>query len=350
MEHLLELNRQHLQNFTENVKECVAVNITRLIQARKDDQDDNKNQNKIKDQCAHIERCDGLVTEDIREWIRNVNLAVKNTEGIPHNVRRISRKTTTGALYRAIERWCLAQENDAQITWDNVRKYVQDSFLGANEDERLRLELSKIKQGADGILMYNRKFRELADAAYGEQRQDEAERTVRRHYLTSLNDRDLAKKAILECDATTLEGLITYVDKIAMGMELYNTMFEGEEPMDCSVVGKEKGATAKPEKSDVEKRLERQNTKIAKLQAQVESMSVRGPLPSRPGKRIVCFQCGREEHMQRECRNRPIQRPGWRVPSSSRPQAQGLGQGNPRPGPRQGPLPPVGHGRSQPLN
>ena len=80
-------------------------------------------------------------------------------------------------------------------------------FLGTNEDERLRLELSKIKQGADGILMYNRKFCELADAAYGEQRQEEVERTIRCHYKTSLNDCDLAKKAILECDATTFVSL-----------------------------------------------------------------------------------------------------------------------------------------------
>ena len=234
MEAVLELNRQHLQHMTDTVAAAVTTNVERLITVKEEDNTRNRNQGKIQDQCAHIERCDGLITEDIREWIRNVQLAVQNTQTIPHNVRRITRKTTTGQLYRAIERWCIGK-SDAEITWANLSHYVQDAFLGSNEAERLRLDLAKVKQGADSILMFNRKYRELADAA--------------------LKDRELAKKVIMENKTATLTETINFVDKMAMGLELFNTMFE-EEPMDCSMVDKEKTAT---DKSDLEKKLEKQN-------------------------------------------------------------------------------------------
>lgn len=56
MEAILELNRQHLANFTDSVKESVAVNVTRLINARREDKNDGKNQNQVKEQCAHAYR------------------------------------------------------------------------------------------------------------------------------------------------------------------------------------------------------------------------------------------------------------------------------------------------------
>ena len=212
MEAVLDLNRQHLQHMTDTVAAAVTTNVERLIAAKEEDSTRNRNQGKIQDQCAHIERCDGLIMEDIREWIRKVQLAVQNTQTIPHNVRRIARKTTTEQLYRAIERWCIGKP-DVEITWVNLSHYVQDAFLGSNEAERLRLDLAK---GADSILMFNRKYRELADAAYGENRGNDAERTVIRHYLTALKDRELAKKVIMENKTATLTETINFVDRMAM--------------------------------------------------------------------------------------------------------------------------------------
>ena len=93
--------------------------------------------------------------------------------------------------------------------------------------------------------MFNRKYRELADAA--------------------LKDRELAKKVIMENKTATLTETINFVDKMAMGLELFNTMFE-EEPMDCSMVDKEKTAT---DKSDLEKKLEKQNKLVITTQYDV---------------------------------------------------------------------------------
>ena len=90
--------------------------------------------------------------------------AVQATAGVPNNVHRIARKTTRGQLYRAIEQrfWITPG-----ISWAVLKAYVSDAFLGTNEQERLRLEMTKQKQGTDGILMFNRKFSALAEIEYG---------------------------------------------------------------------------------------------------------------------------------------------------------------------------------------
>lgn len=309
---LYTITAEHLRGITDSVTASITANVGALIADNHRNREISKNQERIKEQCSHIEKCDGLATEDIREWLRNTGIAVKNTDGIVNNIHRITRKTTSGQLYRTIERW-FQTKGDAAITWDELRKYLQDSFLGSNEEERLRLELSKVKQGTDGILMFNRKFRELADSAYGAIRTNEVEKTIIRNYLMALRDKDLAKRVIIESEAKTLEAAVTYVDKVAMGMEMFETIFQFDEPMDCSAVEVSKKTD---NSSELQKKVERQNTKIAKLEAQLEMLKVSGKSRSQPrngGPR--CYNCGREGHVRRDCRQ-------MQAPHQARPSQQ----------------------------
>ena len=158
------LTAQNLGDISKSITDTIKGSVNRLVQEQREGQQRSTNQGKIKEQCENITKCDGLVTEEIREWLKSVDLAVRNTNTIDNNVRRITRKTTGGQLYRSIEAKFQA---NAATTWMQLKTYVSDAFLGTNEGERLRLELSKVRQGPDSVLMFNRKFREMADTAYG---------------------------------------------------------------------------------------------------------------------------------------------------------------------------------------
>ena len=131
---------QNIGDITKAVTENISLNVGLLIEETKRGKEVSQNQGRIKDQCENIVRCDGQITEEIREWLKSADLAVRNTIDIPNNVQRITRKTTAGQLYRSIE----GQFRDnTGLSWTRLKTYVSDAFLGTNEGERLRLELSK---------------------------------------------------------------------------------------------------------------------------------------------------------------------------------------------------------------
>ena len=112
--------------------------------------------------------------------------------------------------------------------------------------------------------MFNRKFREMAETVYGVALRDqEVEQILIRHYI---NDKELPRKILTESNLRSIENMLEYADKFATGIELYQTMFPREEPMDISVVN-----PPVPERTnkDLKRQIKRQNTKIAKQEAQV---------------------------------------------------------------------------------
>ena len=278
------------------------------------------NANRIKEVASAIERCDGVHAVDVREWLQAMSLATDQTRTIPNNVHRLARKTTNGALYRHIEEWITTYTiNGQQVTWAALRAFVTNRFLGQNELERLRLELAKMKQGSDNVLLFNRKFAEAAAVAYAEPREAETERLVMRYYATALTDQGLAKRIIIESGANSLQDAQSFADKMAAGEELYNSLI-GHEPMDCSVVS---------EKVNHDKVIEQQNTKIAKLEAQIKQLTTQkrtAPPPQpqgQPQRQVKCFNCMKLGHYARDCRMPPRERgPSVHQPQG-RPQHQG---------------------------
>ena len=296
VEQLHTITTENLRHVSADITTNITENVQRLLDETKRGRIAGTNQNRIKEQCENVNKCDGLLTEEIREWLKSADLAVKNTIDIDNNVHRITRKTTTGQLFRSIEARFRATP---LITWDQLKSYVSDAFLGTNEVERLRLEISKIKQGADSILMFNRKFREMAETVYGvEPRATEVERILIRHYVMAVNDKELARKIVTDSGLRSIENVLAYADKFATGIELFETMFPSEEPMDVSVVNPPIQDRKNKDLEDMKRVIERQNTKIAKLEAQLQQGRATSSKKPTEG---ACYWCGRQGHFRSDC-------------------------------------------------
>jgi len=225
---------------TEHLSQTITANIRDLRHDSAQQRLTQTNVSAISEQCQAVPKCDGLNNEDLREWIRNVDIAIENTANIPHNVERITRKTTAGVLYRTLEKWKRAIPVSTPPTlpeWPSMRKHVIADFLGANEEDRLRAELSKTKQGPETILSFNRQFREKADMAYGlEPRDANHELLLVRAYVSALTDTNLARKVVSKTNMVSLKVAMAYTDRKAADTELFFSLRPGEEMMDCSAV------------------------------------------------------------------------------------------------------------------
>ena len=267
--------------------------------------------------AGHIEKCDGLSELATREWMKGMQIAQQMTDNINDNVMRLVNRTTTGGMYRNLQNWMIGKV----VTWANLSQYVRNHYLGSNEDERLKIELSKYRQANTPIMVHNRKFKELAFDAYpcdsqdGRTRLAATEKILVQCYIRSLTDKQLAQRILIENQTESLNTAIDYVDRLSANMELFSVIID--EPMDCSAIAN------KPTEEEKYKLLsERQNTKIAKLEAQVADMRKSQQSNGRQNgfqrqngagsgngnnyrKPFVCYNCGKPGHMSRECRSPP---------------------------------------------
>jgi len=319
---------------TEHLSQTITTNIRDLRQDSAAQRITQSNISAVTEQCQAVPKCDGLNSEDLREWIRNVDIAIENTTTVPHNVERITRKTTTGVLYRTLEKWKRAIPVSIPPTlpdWPSMRKHVIANFLGANEEDRLRAELSRTKQGPETILSFNRQFREKADMAYGlEPRDANHELLLVRAYVSALTDTNLARKVVSKTNMANLKEAMAYTDRKEATTELFFSLRPGEEMMDCSAVAPtpKTGLHAKTHEELVTL-VGTLNKKVSTLKKERTPPSTNtgrpheerryGAPPSNPqrpppmntgrpreerryGEPPQCYYCGHLGHVQRECR------------------------------------------------
>ena len=271
--------------------------------------------------AGHIEKCDGLSEQATREWMKGMQIAQQMTNNIDGNIMRLVNRTTTGGMYRNLQTWMQGRV----VTWLSLSQYVRNHYLGSNEEERLKIELSKYRQANTPIMVHNRKFKELAYDAYpcdsqdGGTRLPATEKILVQCYIRSLADKQLAQRILIENQTQSLEVAIDYVDRLSANMELFSVITD--EPMDCSAI-----ANRPPDEDKTNYKLvaEKQNTKIAKLEAQLAEMrktqqngggrqngrqnGMRGQNGAGGHgngykKPFSCYNCGKPGHMSRECRS-----------------------------------------------
>ena len=314
-----QFTTENIGTLVSAIKDSITSTTSQLVHEFQVSKHENDNKSKISEAASVITKCDGTDAGEIRNWLRGMKTAVDVTSGITDHVHRLARKTTSASLYRDIYKFAIRNidnNNVVQpITWTQLSAHVIANYLGANEQERLRLELSKMRQGATPTMVYNRKFKDKVEEIFPGARNVEVERMVCKSYVMSLADRELARKIVVESGQTdNLEQVIAYVDKMTANMEYYDSLFslpEGVEPMDCSTVSKI-NPTPRSESKGAEalimqqkRMIDKQNSKIAKLEADLRALKAATTLRREVRQEPVCYNCHKTGHFQRDCRSAP---------------------------------------------
>ena len=168
-------------------------------QARAQARQEADNRQKAEAQVKRVPPCDGATPQGVREWIAEVDLTRHYSDSTVY----IASQTAKSALRRELEHFLSSQRDRRLVTWDQLKAHLQGAFLSPHEDDRLRHELEKVKQGAyETSASYGRRYREAADLAYpdpvGAARNENQVRLLLKHYLRGLRDRHTVERLVRE--------------------------------------------------------------------------------------------------------------------------------------------------------
>jgi hypothetical protein len=170
-------------------------------------------------EAKRIPPCDGSNPDLLRNWMRDVDMATNYSDRAVY----IAAHSATGDLRVELEHHLAAAPNRHRVTWDALKKYLADAFLLPNEDERLRTDITKMKQGPyETCASYGRRFRTAADLAYppritnvGPARSDVENRLLRDAYIIGLRDKPIRQKLTLDTHPDTYQQAIYKVSTLA---------------------------------------------------------------------------------------------------------------------------------------
>ena len=123
----------------------LANGITNLVEGLRADKQQHRvveaRKTRVKEEKRGIKECDGLISEEVREWIDSVDLALQVVGDVPCSVIQIVTGTSTGSLRREIERFLQTQPNRNATPWNAIKVLVRNVFLSPNEEDKLKIEI-----------------------------------------------------------------------------------------------------------------------------------------------------------------------------------------------------------------
>ncbi len=290
---------------------------------------DTRTFQKLQHAAAGIDRCDGVVPEHVRSWIRALD--GWQCEDVDESfVLDLAKATATGDLLDEI-RARVNDETDGGLhavdDWTGLRAHIVDHFLSACEDVKLQTQLETTKQRVgETTPAYIRRFRTDANRAYGiHVRAPTEENRVVASFLRGLADRQFAERLYRTGRVATLSNAIQVALEKEAERERMEQMLRsrGEEPMEVSPVD----ATDKllGVMTTMQHRLEQVSSRLAKMEARGATPPKTKPIQDPPKRRQqqdgqgdkrrpryrwdeqgrpICNRCARPGHISRECPNR----------------------------------------------
>ena len=199
------------------------------------------NSERLKGQIKQTTVCDGSNPSAVRIWIKEIELARKLLAS--KQTISLASRTVAGPLRHELERFIseyMTTHSSARddVPWETVKEHISASFLHIDEASALRDELEKTNQSAyEPEAGYNRRFREVADAAYPTaDRNDDQNRILIRAYARGLRSSELARKLVEEGAPSTLEGAIKLISGYSARKDAYARLSRTEEPMEVGTI------------------------------------------------------------------------------------------------------------------
>ena len=259
----------------------LADGITNLVEGIRQDKQQHRQvevrKSRVKEEVKGIKDCDGLIAEEVREWIDSIDLALMVVGDIPGSVIKLITGSTSGSLRKEIERFLQQQPDRANTPWNVLKTLIRNSFLSPNEEDKLKIEVERFQQSShESVPVFNRKYRELANKAYILPRSADAERILIRAYVKALRNTELAKRTMVDGQPITLEQAMTFTEGQASGMELFDSLDRKEreeEPMEVGALSETASSLNNALRGlteavrDMTKNQDRLNTRLAKLEA-----------------------------------------------------------------------------------
>ena len=254
--------------------------------------EEEKSREEVKIWIKKTSQCDGSTVSAMREWLMDIDLVHENF-GDSRVIQTLDVATTvaTSSLRREILR---IMKETPGIKWREVREKLQNRFLSINENEALRQNLEKLKQSqTESVANFCRIFRDAAEQAYPPlSRNEDQQRLILRYFLQGLKSNELAKRLNNEGRPNTIEEALKLVAQYEEDADRYRRLERIEEPMEIG--------SANKNRDDLQRIIEKLNTKIAELEIQVNRAKTTSEWPGMKYDRPqnMCQRCSYENSGQ----------------------------------------------------